>query len=121
MDNINVDLILHRLEEISKKQDAFNSKVDELTIQLAKVKTIENTVDNIKEWKEKIQDTISTTELKEIKSWKTKMEEQMSPSQFSNYIKEHESFKTFKTQAMMIWIVVQGLMALAIFWDKLFR
>ena len=120
MDNVNVELILHRLDEISRKQDDFNKKVEDLSIQLAKVKTIENTVDNIKEWKEKVQETISTAELKEMKAWKYKMEEQMSPTQLAQYIKEHDSFKTFKTQAMMIWVVVQGLMALAIFWDKIF-
>ena len=120
MDSVNVELILHRLDEISRKQDTFNSKVEDLSIQLAKVKTIENTVDNLKEWKEKVQDTVSTAELKEIKSWKYKMEELMSPTQLAQHIKEHESFKTFKTQAMMIWIVVQGLMGLAIFWDKIF-
>lgn len=128
MDKVNIELILHRLDEISRKQDEFNKKVDdisrkqeELTLQLTKIKTIEHTVDNIKEWKEKIQETISTSELKELKEWKGKMEEQMSVSQLSQHISEHESFKTFKTQAMMIWIIVQGLMALAVFWDDIFR
>jgi len=120
MDSVNVELILHRLDEISRKQDDFNKKVEDLSIQLAKVKTIENTVDDIKGWKEKVQETISTAELNEIKVWKNKMEELMSPTQLSTFIKEHDSFKTFKTQAMMIWVVVQGLMAIAIFWDKIF-
>lgn len=120
MDNINAELILHRLDEISKKQDDFNLKVESLSIQLAKVKTIENTVDNIKEWKEKVQETVSTAELKELKQWKYKMEELMSPTQLTQHLKEHESFKTFKTQAMMIWVVVQGLMTIAIFWDRIF-
>lgn len=120
MDNVNVELILHRLDEISRKQDEFNKKVEDLTIQLAKVKTIENTVDNIKEWKDKVQEVISTSELREFKEWKAKMEEQMSPTQLAVHIKEHESFKTFKAQAMMIWIVVQALMTLAIFWSKIF-
>jgi len=120
MDNVNVELILHRLDEISRKQDDFNKKVEELSIQLAKVKTIENTVDDIKNWKAKVQETISTAELKEIKDWKQKMEEQMSPTQLTQHLKEHDSFKTFKTQAMMIWVIVQALMTIAIFWDKIF-
>lgn len=121
MDNLNIELILHRLDEISKKQDMFNSKVEELTVELTKMKTIEHTVDNIKEWKDKVQETISTAELKEIKEWKSKMEEQMSPTQLAVHIKEHDSFKTFKTQAMMIWVVVQAIMVIAMFWDKIFR
>ena len=120
MSDTNYDLILHRLDEISKKQDEFNAKVENLTLELTKMKTIENAVDNLKEWKEKVQETISTAELQEIKEWKAKMEEQMSTTQLKQHLKEHESFKTFKTQAMMIWIVVQGLMAIAIFWDKIF-
>ena len=120
MSDTNYDLILHRLDEISKKQDDFNKKVEDLTIELTKMKTIENAVDNIKEWKDKVQETVSTAELKELKDWKNKMEEQMSPTQLTTHLKEHEAFKTFKTQAMMIWIVVQGIMALAIFWEKIF-
>ena len=121
MNDTNYELILHRLDEISRKQDTFNKKVDELTIDLTKMRTIEHTVDNIKEWKEKHQETISTSELKEFKVWKQNMEELMSPTQLKEYIKEHEGFKTFKTQAMMIWVIVQSLMALAIFWDKIFK
>lgn len=119
-DATNYDLILHRLDEISKKQDEVNKKVEALTLELTKMKTIENTVDNIKEWKEKVQETISTAELKEFKEWKQKMDERLSPTQLTQHLKEHESFKTFKTQAMMIWVVVQALMAIAIFWDKIF-
>jgi hypothetical protein len=120
MDNVNVELILHRLDEIAKKQDELNSKVEELALGLAKLKTIENTVDNIKEWKDKVQEVISTSELKELKDWKKEMEERMSPTQLDTHLKEHESFKTFKTQAMMIWVVVQALMTIAIFWEKIF-
>jgi uncharacterized protein YoxC len=120
MSDTNYDLILHRLNEISKKQDDFNKKVEDLTLELTKIKTIEHTVDNLNEWKEKLQENISTSELLELKEWKAKMEEQMSPTQLKQHLKEHEGFKTFKTQALMIWIVVQALMAIALFWDKLF-
>jgi hypothetical protein len=120
MDDINIELIIHRLDEIAKKQDEVNQKVEELSIQLAKVKTIENTVDNIKEWKERQQEVISTSEIKEMKEWKGRMDELMSPKQLEQYIKEHDNFKTFKTQAMMIWVVVQALMTVALFWDKIF-
>ncbi len=120
MSDNSYDLILHRLDEIAKKQDEFNKKVEELTIELTKMKTIEHTVDNLNDWKEKLQENISTSELLELKEWKSKMEEQMSPPQLKQHLKEHDSFKTFKTQAMMIWVIVQALMLLVIFWDKMF-
>lgn len=119
-EKFNIELIIHRLDEIARKQDEVNQKVEDLAFQLAKVKTIEHAVDNIKDWKEKHQDVVSTTELKEIKEWKAKMDEIMSPKQLEQHIKEHNSFMTFKTQAMMIWVVVQVLMTVALFWDKIF-
>jgi len=121
MENTNYELILHRLTEISKKQDEFNKKVEDLTLELTKMKTIEHTVDSIKVWKDRFQEVTSLADMKELKEWKGKMEEQMSPAQLTIHIKEHEGLKVFKTQAMMIWVVVQGLMAIAIFWDKIFK
>ena len=128
MEHINIELILHRLDEISNrqvelalKQEEFGSKLSELSENLVKMKTVEKTVDGIKEWKVKMQEVISTSELEELKLWKGKMEEQMSPKQLTTHLAEHENFKTFKTQAMMIWIVVQSLMAIAIFWNKIFQ
>lgn len=121
MNNLNAELILHRLDEIAKKQDEFNKKVEVLGKQMINVRAIGSTLDDIKEWKDKVQEVVSTTELKEIKEWKKEMEEQMSPKQLTQHLKEHESFKTFKTQAMMIWAVVQALMTIMIFWDKIFK
>ena len=51
MNDMNSELILHRLDEIAKKQDELSSKFEELNIQVTKMKTIEHSVDNIKEWK----------------------------------------------------------------------
>lgn len=120
MNELNPELIIHRLDEISKKQDDIDSKIEDLMVQLAKVKTIENTVDNIKEWKDKTQEVISTSELKELKEWKKSMENTLSPTQLDQHLKEHDKLKTFRIQAMMVWAVAQALMAIAIFWDKMF-
>jgi heterodisulfide reductase subunit C len=127
MENINVELILHRLDEIVLKQDEFSRKQEEVTTklnelgeELAKMKTIENAVDNIKDWKEKVQEVVSTSDLKELKEWKGKMEEQLSPTQLTKLLKEHDQLKTFKIQAMMIYVIIQALMGVAVFWDKMF-
>ena len=119
-EKLNVELILHRLDEIARKQDIVNQRVEDLTIQLTRVETIESNVESIKDWRDKHQEVISTSELKELKEWKGRMDELMSPKQFEQHIKEHASFKVFKTQAMMIWVVVQSLLTLALFCDKIF-
>lgn len=120
MSDTNYDLILHRLDEISKKQDEFNKKVEDLTIELVKIKTIEHTVDTINEWKEKLQVVVSIVELQEIKDWKVKVDEITSPTQLKERLEEHEKLKVFKTQALMIFTIVQVLMGLVIFWDRIF-
>jgi hypothetical protein len=120
MSDMNSELILHRLDEIAKKQDELSNKFEELNIQMTKLKTIEHSVDNIKEWKEHFQADISVAELKDLKEWKAKMEEHQSTSQLEKHLEEHEALKTFKTQAMMIFAVVQALMGLIVFWKELF-
>lgn len=119
-ENLNVELIIHRLDEIARKQDFVNEKVEELSKQLVRVESIESSVESIKDWKEKHQEVISTSELKDLKDWKSKMDELMSPKQFESHIEEHGKLKVFKTQAMMIWVIVQVLMTVAMFWDKFF-
>ncbi len=116
----NWELILHRLDDLTKKQDAFDTKLDTINEQLNKVKTIEKSVGEVVEWKSKLDGTVSISELKDIKEWKGKMDEIISPKQMDKLIKEHETLKTFKTQATMVWLIVQTVMTLILFWKKLF-
>ena len=120
MQEANWELILHRLDDLTKNQVELNKKLDNINSYLSKINTVEINVEEISTWKKRMQDNISVTELKEIKDWKVKYEELISPKNFENMMKEHENLKTFKTQATMIWVVVQVIMTLAVFWQKFF-
>jgi SMC interacting uncharacterized protein involved in chromosome segregation len=116
----NWELILHRIEDIKETQSELNRKVDKISKILSTVDTLSTTVHDIKEWKDKFQEEVSVVELKEMKAWKAKIDELMSPKQLEVVLSDHEGLKKFKIQAMMIWVVIQSLMTLAIFWDKIF-
>jgi hypothetical protein len=52
--------------------------------------------------------------LDEIKLWKEKIDEVASPSQIKYAFRELEELKTFKTKAVTIFMVVQFAMAVAV-------
>jgi hypothetical protein len=57
--------------------------------------------------------------VKELKKWKDSIDEVTSPTQLKDTIKEVADLKTFKTQAITVWLVVQiifgAILALAKF------
>jgi chromosome segregation ATPase len=101
--------------------ERLNGKIDGINNRLSKIDRIKDNLYEVKEWKQKMQDTISTSELNDLKEWKQKMEEHQSPTQLEKHLEEHESLKTFKTQAMMIFAVVQALMGIIVFWKEIFN
>jgi hypothetical protein len=57
--------------------------------------------------------------VKELKKWKDSVDEVTSPSQLKETIKDVNDLKTFKTQAVTVWLVVQIIFGLAIALAKL--
>ncbi len=112
MENVNLELILHRLSEISESQKNSLLQLARMEQRLSKLDTLSETVSDIKDWKKDIQDTISHSELKELKTWKTNVMEVISPKQLDELINEVEKLKTFKTQSTMIWIIVQAIITI---------
>lgn len=112
MENINLELILHRLSEISESQKNSLLQLARMEQRLSKLDTLSETVSDIKDWKKEIQDTISHSELKELKNWKTNVMEVISPKQLDELIIDVEKLKTFKTQSIMIWVVVQAIISI---------
>ena len=53
--------------------------------------------------------------LEEIKAWKEKIDEVASPSQIKYALRELENLKTFKTKAVTIFAVIQFAMGAVIF------
>ena len=85
-------LVLKELETLGDGIEALRSEISDVKQELALLKQKEDRVDEIKAWKEKIDDVASPTQLKSL-------------------TQEVESLKTFKTKAVTTFAVVQFLMA----------
>lgn len=87
-------LVLKELENLASNIDALKDELQEVKQEIAKMQVREDKVDEIKQWKEKIDEVVS-------------------PTQLSGLVKEVETLKLFKTKAITTFAVVQFLMA---FW-----
>lgn len=93
-------LVLKELETLSDGIDSLNQEIQSVKQEIAKMQVREDKVEEIKVWKEKI-------------------DEIASPTQLSNIIKEVDELKTFKTKAITVFAVVQFFMALMVWMSKL--
>jgi signal transduction histidine kinase len=88
-------LVLQQLESLSTGVEALRSELQDVKNQLTELKAKED----------RIQD---------IKAWKERMDEVISPSQIKVLVNEVEDLKLFKTKAVTIFMVVQFAMGTAI-------
>ena len=89
-------LVLQQLETLTKGIESLRQELQDVKEQLTKIKAKED-------------------RLEEIKSWKEKMDDVVSPSQMKSALKELENLKTFKTKAVTIFTVIQFGMAAVLF------
>lgn len=89
-------LVLKELETLADGIDGLRTELVEVKQELAKMQVREDKVIEIKEWKEKI-------------------DEVASPTQLGNALKELEDLKQFKTKAITIFAVVQFAMGAIVF------
>jgi len=89
-------LVLQQLEALSKGIESMREELQDVKQQITKIKAKED-------------------RLEEIKSWKEKIDEVASPSQIKYAMREIENLKTFKTKAVTIFAVIQFGMAAALF------
>ena len=115
MEQVNWELIVHRLDTIARSQEATTDKLNTIEEKLTKFETMKDTVDDLKSWKNTLQEVVSTNELKDLRLWKQKMDEITSPTLLNGTLKDVDKLKTFRTQALMIWAVVQAIMVGLIF------
>ena len=125
MSEINLDLIAYKLEQIAltqkTNQETVDAKLNEINGKLVKLETLNQNVSDLKEWKEKRDRHVPINDFIELNAWKKEFDQLLSPKQLEKLLVDFEALKTFKTKSMMIWTVVQVLMALVIFWDKIFN
>jgi len=89
-------LVLQQLETLTTGIESLRKELQHVKEQLTKIKAKED-------------------RLEEIKSWKEKMDDVVSPSQMKSALKELENLKTFKTKAVTIFTVIQFGMAAVLF------
>jgi len=94
-------LVLQQLETLSNGIEALRSELQDVKNQLTELKAKEDRVQDLKDWKEKI-------------------DEIASPSQLQNALQDIEDLKVFKTKAITIFAGIQFLMASAIAFSKFF-
>ena len=87
-------LVLKELESLSDSIDNLNSEIQGLKSDITELKAKEDRVNELREWKLKIDDVASPTQLKEL-------------------IDSVSDLKAFKTKAIGVFIAVQFSMGLA--------
>lgn len=94
-------LVLKELETLAEGIKALSGEIQELKKEVVDLKAKEDRVDELRAWKEKIDDIASPPQLKEA-------------------LAQIDELKTYKTKAITVFAVVQFLMALAVAWSKVF-
>ena len=88
-------LVIQQLETLNKGIESMRLELQDVKEQITKIKAKED-------------------RLEELKAWKDKIDEVVSPSQMKYAMRELENLKTFKTKAVTIFMVVQFAMAVAV-------
>ena len=90
-------LVLQQLETLSSGIEGLRNELQMVQTQLTELKAKEDRVQDLKVWKEKMDDVASPPQLREA-------------------LQEVEDLKIFKTKAVTMFMVVQGIMGLAMAW-----
>ena len=95
-------LVLKELETLSRGIEGLNDEIQALKSNITELRSREDKVD-------------------ELRAWKQRVDEVASPTQMKIWIREVEKLKTFKTKAVTIFLVVQGLMTGALALSSFFN
>ena len=90
-------LVLQQLETMSSGIEALRAELQDMKGQLTELKAREDRVQDIKVWKEKMDDVAS-------------------PPQLKTAMEDIEQLKEFKTKAVTMFMVVQSIMGIAMAW-----
>lgn len=95
-------LVLKELETLSRGIAGLNEEIQALKSDITELRSREDKVE-------------------ELRAWKQRVDEVSSPSQMKAWIREVERLKTFKTKAVTVFLVVQGLMTGALALSSFFN
>lgn len=94
-------LVLKELETLATGIESLRAELLDVKQELAAIRAKEDKVDELREWKSKIDDVTSPTQLKSL-------------------VDEVQELKLFRTKAVTVFAVVQFLMAAAVAASKIF-
>lgn len=120
MGEVNWELIVHRLDAIVSSQCEFKAKLNEIDEKMTKIETIKHSVDLLKKWKDDVDAVLPISDMKNITEWKSKIDDVVSPTQLKEYIIDLNNLKLFKAKSTMIWFVIQCMVFILLFLDKIF-
>jgi len=95
------NLVLQQLEAMASGIDALRSELQDVKYQLTELKAKEDKVQDLKIWKEKIDDIAS-------------------PPQIKTALRDIENLKNFKTKAVTIFMVAQAFTGFVLAYAHLF-
>lgn len=90
------NMVLKQLSDLNASMNDLRQEIHELKAELAELRGREAKVDEVKEWKSKIDDVCSPSQLKDLRD-------------------EVEDLKLFKVQAITVFTVVQFIMGALLF------
>ena len=90
-------LVLQQLETMANGIEALRAELQDVKSQLTELKAKEDRVQDLKIWKEKMDDVAS-------------------PPQLKTALDDVEDLKLFKTKAVTMFMVVQSIMGFAVAW-----
>jgi len=93
--------VLKELERLNENYEILREMNQEIKEEMGKTSQIKDDLEIIKKWKERVDDVVS-------------------PTQLADLSKEVSDLKTFKTTAITVWLVIQGLTAFILAAFKIF-
>lgn len=88
-------LVIAELERLNEGITKLNVEIQDLKREIAEMKVKEDFAKELWKWKKEVDEVVSPTQLKET-------------------VKDVTDLKTFKTQAITVWLVVQTIFGIAI-------
>ena len=88
-------LVIAELERLNDGISKINDEIQDLKREMAEAKVKEDFA-------------------KELWKWKKEVDEVASPTQLQTALKDVNDLKTFKTQALTVWLIVQALFGIAL-------
>tara|TARA_B100000131_G_C18042007_1_gene582832 strand:- start:854 stop:1180 length:327 start_codon:yes stop_codon:yes gene_type:complete len=89
-------MVLKQLENLDQSMNGLRQEIQELKAELAEMRGKQSNVQDLKEWKNKMDEVCSPTQLKELRN-------------------EVEELKLFKAKAITVFAVVQFIMGAILF------